>query len=127
MKLSCYKYRVGKSRRGRELDSGVNRESLASGKPGEKTLLLLYFIFISLLFSITDSNTLRNISYSLIYCFIVIIIRYRYTQLETKQIQEDQLQPEYKNQMDEPISNWLKICTYYGNEGHNMGNCPYKQ
>jgi len=31
------------------------------------------------------------------------------------------------NQMDEPISNRLKKCTYCCNEGHNRGNCPYKQ
>jgi len=73
VKLSCYKYRVGKRGRERELDSGVNRESLASWKPEEKILLLFYFIFVPLLFSITDSNTLRNIiqllPYLLFYCY----------------------------------------------------------
>jgi len=56
VKLSCYKYRVGKRGRGRELDNEVNRESLTSRKPGEKILLPLYFIFVPLLFSITDSK-----------------------------------------------------------------------
>jgi len=55
-----YKYKVGQRGRGRNFDSGVNRESLASRKPGD--FIVQYcsnlFIFILLLFPITDSNTL---------------------------------------------------------------------
>jgi len=49
-----YKYKVGKRGRGRELDSGVNRESLASRKREEIILLMLYcliwFKFVHLYF-----------------------------------------------------------------------------
>ena len=78
MKLSCYKHRVGKRGTKRELDTGLNWESLASRKSGEKILLLLYFIFVPLLFSITNSNTLRNmiqlLPYLLFYCYYYQIL-----------------------------------------------------
>ena len=86
MKLS-YKYRVRKRGRGRDLDSGVNRESLASRKSGERIsvnalLFNIVQIYSSFFFCYFQLQTQIHFgilfSYSLIYCFIVIIIRYLY-------------------------------------------------
>jgi len=72
------------------LDSGVNRESLASRKPGERVLSMLYcsilFFFVLIYWSLfccyfplhTQIHSGILFSYSLIYCFIIIIIRHLY-------------------------------------------------
>jgi len=63
VKLGCYKYRVRKRGRGRELDSEVNREILASRKPRDKILLMLYcsilFKFVHLCSTVISNYKLK--------------------------------------------------------------------
>jgi len=79
VKLGCYKYRILKRGRGRELDSGVNRGILASRKPGERILLMLYcsilFKFVHLCSAIISNYKLKyTLEYYLVTPLSIVLL-----------------------------------------------------
>ena len=77
MKLG-YKYRVRKRGRGRDLDSGVNRDSLAYGKPRERiSIHALLFKFVNICSFVISNyrlkytlwNIIQSLPYLLFYCY----------------------------------------------------------